>query len=463
MSTWGDLLGGGGGGVGAESFFVWAVLYSLVQSVLQPVLTDLTQLLNAAAIDAGVHQVLTPAELASMVVKNLIDPGSAAGVAAASGIDGNDFTLMIEDAGEPPGLETVLEMWRRGYVPWADGGPEVASVERAILTSRIYDYWAPAIQQMGQVPISPADTVEATLKGQRPQTDMETEAYASGIDAERFQILLDTAGDPLAPGELRELLNRKLIPLAGVGPTETSFQQGIYEGRQKDKWWQLSAALAEYIPPPRSIATLQSHGVIDEATAAGLYQDSGLTPELAATYAQSATSIRVATHTQLTEANILKLYSDGLATADQATAMLEQLSIPAPVIAYLLELQDFNEAARAYEAAVNRVGTLYLGRHITRPSAVAALGQLDVPAAAQQRLMQIWDEQLVVDIPKLTVAEVTDAYEYQIMDVPTALGKLGALGYAPYDAWVILSDKNKGALPGGPPAGTGPGGVESPA
>lgn len=460
MSSFGDLFGAQGRGTGAESFLLWGVAYGFVQALLTPVFMDLQQNLAADAIDAGVHQVLSPADLASMVVKNILAEGNAASVAAASGITPGDFQAMVENTGEPPGLETVLEMWRRGYIGWADQGPESASVERAILTSRIYDYWSGAIQQMANVPISPADAIEATLKGQRPQADMQTEAYASGIDPTRFQILLDTAGNPPGPSELIELLRRGLIPLEGVGSAETSFQQGIYEGRSKDKWWHLYADLADYVPPPRSIATLQSHGVIDEAAAAKLYQDAGLTPELAGIYAASAVAVRVAAHTQLTEANILRLYYDQLVTADVATTMLGNLGITGAVAKYLLELQDFNRAEAAYNSAVTRIGSLYVGRKITRQTAVDSLGHLDVPAAAVAHLFATWDAEVNANVKPLTAAEVCDAFEYGIVSQAEGQSELEQLGYTAHDAWVKLSIKAKGPLPGEPGAGAAPGGGE---
>lgn len=453
MSSFGDLFGAQGRGTGAESFLLWGVAYGFVQSLLAPVFLDIQQHLNILGIDAGVHQVLSPADLASMVVKNIVVEGDASGDAAASGITANDFQRMVENTGEPPGLETVLEMWRRQFIGFADQGPESPSVERAILTSRIYDYWSPIIEQMAHIPVSPADAVEAVLKGQRPQPDMETEAYASGIDAERFQLLLDTAGDPPGPSELVELLRRKLIPLEGVGPTVTSFQQGIFEGRSKDKWWPLYADLAVYVPPPRSIATLQSHGVIDEAKAAQLYQDAGLTPELAGIYAASAVAVRVAAHTQLTETNVLKLYYNRLVDAATATTMLGNLGISGPTAAYLLELQDFNRAEAAYNSAVSRIGSLYVGRKITRQSAVDALGHLDVPAAAVAHLFATWDAEVAADVKPLTAAEVDDAFYYQIISQDEAIAQLVELGYTPHDAWVKLSIKAKGALPNPPGAG----------
>lgn len=453
MAGLGSLLGEGST---AAQFLLWGVAYGFAQALLQPEFVALQQdIWRQQPI-----QIFSPEILADMVVKNIVTQDAGANEAADSGLDGAHFANLVLNTGEPPGLETVLEAARRSIIAWDYVDPETPSVEGAIRTSHIYDYWYSALRQMGDVsqpnggiPISPADAVEATLRGQRPQPDMEAEAGLSALNAERFQILLDTAGRPPAPGELGTLLNRQLIPLEGVGPDVTSYQQGIYEGDNKDKWWELLSRTAEYIPPPRSITTLESHGVIDAADAATLYQYNGLTPQLAGIYAASAVATKIAGNKALTAANVEKLYYDRLIDAATATAQLGDLGYAPATAAYVLELQDFNRAAVTFNAAVTTVGRLYTSRKVDRAATVAALTQLDVPAAAISQYMGVWDTEAAANVKTLTEGQITAALYYGVMSQAEAQAALEAIGYTPYDAWVVLSDRTHGPLPNQPAPG----------
>lgn len=438
-----------GEGATASQFLLWGVAYGFAQALLAPDMEALQQFVWRQQ----TIRTLSPADLADMVIRNIRTESDAAAEAANSGIDADRFHDMVLDTGEPPGLELAMEMLRRGIIPVGTGAPGEASFTAMVATSRLRPEWLQALLAAQEVPISAADAVEATLRGQRPQADMEAEAFATGINADRFQILLDTAGRPPALGELLELKRRGLIPDMGLGPDDLTFQQGIAEGDTKNKWLPRYLDLADYIPPPRSIATLQSHGVIDTATAAQLYQANGLSPQLAGIYAASAVAVKVAAHKALTVATVEKLYADRLMDNPTAATMLGQLGYDPAEATYLLELVDFNRNATAYNQAVTTVGRLYTAHKVTRPATIAALQALDVPADAVTHLMGTWDAEVAANVTPLTAAQVADALAYGVKDQAWAMAALEHLGHTPHDAWVILSVRAHAALPDEPPEG----------
>lgn len=451
MAGLGDLFGAEST---ASQFLLWGVAYGFASALLGPNMLDIQQ----AAWRADPSQTLSPADLADLVVKNIMTQDDAADQAQSSGLSTDKFANLVLGTGEPPGLEMVLEMARRQFIAWDYVDPTTPTVEGAVRTSHIYDEWYAAIRQMGDVsqpgggtPISPSDAVEAALRNQRPLADMETEAGLSGLNPERFGILLDTSGNPPSPGELVEFARRQLIPLEGTGPNALTFQQGIYEGDSKDKWEPLYEKLLDYIPPPRSIATLQSHGVIDAATATALYAQNGLSPELAGIYAASAVATKVAANKAITEGNILKLYYDRLIDGPTATTMLGELGYDGPTSAYLLELQDFSRSAAVFNGAVTLVGRMYTSRKVTRTATIEALQQLDVPAGAITQYMGIWDTEIAANVRGLTEGQITAAFYYGIKDQAWCMAALEAIGYSPHDAWVILSARDHGPLPDEPP------------
>lgn len=451
MSSWEGFFGENST---ASQFLLWSVASQIVGSILAPIVAAVEQGTWQLAVEGSggaVRAAVAPADLADQVVRTILDSGTAETLATQSGVAPQDFARMVAGAGEPPGLDFMMQAYRRGYVPLGPTSPGTPSLLEGVATSRVYTYWSQVIEQMLSVPISPADAVEAVLRGQISQSDGETAAYANGVNASDFQILLDTAGNPPAPGELVELWRRGLIPAEGTGPDALTFQQGIYEGDAKDKWEPLYFKLTDYVPPPRTITTLLSHGAITEAQANAYFIQNGLSADLAAAYVTSATSEKLVSAKTLAESNVLKLYYDRLITSAEATPMLEQLGYTAADAAFLLELQDFTRAAAAYNSAVGRIGTLYTGRKITRASAVTALQSLDVPAATVTHLMSTWDAETAASIKTLTASEIADAYKYGVKAADWCITKLQDIGYDAHDAWVLISVANEAPAPNEPP------------
>lgn len=446
-----------GGIFGADSaaaqFLLWGVGYGIAESLLAPVLTAVRQGAYGKLPDVA----LSPDQLADMVLKAIKTEADAAGEAAMSGIPAGSFHDMVLDAGEPPGLEFVLEAWRRGYIEWGTGAPGEASVSAAIRTSRLRNEWAATIEKMAVLPIGVADAVDAVVEGQIPRAEGEQIAYQNGISAADFAILVNTRGNPPSVSELLELHRRKLIGLAGVGPDQTTVQQGIYEGATKDKWWTLLADLATTLPPPRTVTALERAGVITPAQAVDLYQQAGLSPEIAAAYSADASTSRVAAHKQLAESQIVALVESHLATPAEATAMLEDLGYTAEEAGFVLALAEHGVAARQYNAAVGRIRSLYVARKITRAEALASLGHLSVPADAVADLLATWDTEVAASVRTLTPAEIVDAFHLSLIDQAAAQGELVAIGYTAYDAWLLLSIKEKIPLPDRPAGGFGSG------
>lgn len=455
---WASIFGRGSIG---EQFLVWGVGQQVIGALLAPALQGVTNALWWAAThgSAGTLYVpVSPSDLASMVVRGITDKATAEGEASKSGVRPADFQLLVDNAGEPPGLQFLLEAWRRGYVGWDDAGVAAPSISRAIKTSRVYDYWEPVIQKMAQVPISPGEAVNAVLRGQIPHDQGQKAAYASGISADDFTVLLNSAGRPPAPGELITLFRRGYIPAEGTGPDAISVQQGIFEGDAKDKWWSYYLKLAEYLPPPRTITALERSGAIDAAEAQSLYQQQGLSPRLAAVYSKSVTAVKVAGSKQLAESQVLTLFETQTIDQGEATTYLQQLGYSTAEIAFLLEYADLAREVRVLNSAITHIGTLYVGHKITRAGAQSALAALRLPPARQANLLSTWDVEQRSTVRPLTPAQITDAWEYGVMDQATAQAELVHLGYTPYDAWVVLSVKNKAPLPDPPAQGpAGPG------
>lgn len=319
------------GGI-AEQILLYNVVGQLVSAVLGPEMELLARSVNELLQATP----LSPDQLADMVVKGHVDIGDATAYAKQSGVSPTDFQRMVDDAGEPPGLVFLLEAFRRGYIAQSGSGPENTSLEQGIRESRLHPKWTHVVEQMGLQPIGVADAVDAVVEGQIPYATGEHIAYLNGVGPDDFRILTNTRGNPPSPAELAELLRRGLIPLEGTGPDAISFQQGIFEGASKDKWYPYYAKLADYIPPPRTVTTLIHDGVVTDEEALALFKQNGLTDELAAKYVKSAHFSKGAAHKATISAELRSVarrgFMDGQLSEDRFRQLLDQANVSAEVI-----------------------------------------------------------------------------------------------------------------------------------
>ncbi len=128
------------------------------------------------------------------------------------------------------------------------------------------------------VDLSPADLAAAVVQSFMSHDDAAHEAAKSGIDGGRFSTLVNLAGDSLAPEGLAEALRRGLIPEHGSGADSTSFEQGIREGRLKNKWAGIVKELAIRWPTPVDALEALLEGQISEGDARTLYERFGGDP-----------------------------------------------------------------------------------------------------------------------------------------------------------------------------------------
>jgi len=421
---------------------LWNVGGQVFSAIVNPPLTQVQQDLWVKALSESGEAMFvapSPADLADWVERGLIDQGQAQGLAAKSGVRSEDFTRMVENAGEPPGVEWMQEAARRGFIPTGDAGPEAPSLTHGVATSRIYTYWLDVINQMSNRPLPTADLVDAVVRNQINGADGATMAWWNGINPDQFGLLIETAGNPPSPTELIEMVRRGKIPQHGTGADVLSFDQGIYEGDTKDKWIQVYEELITYIPPPRIVTTLYRSGAITAAQATQYFQDAGLSPELAAAYLKSVEGEKLAGTRQLAQGVVQELYEAQAISHADATTALNVLGYTNAQADFILELFDLRRETQALNKAINRVGALYTRHKITRTAAVAALGELGVTGDHQANLMATWDLQAASEVQEATISQLGKAVKYANLSPDIALVAAERLGYSAFDAWVALS------------------------
>jgi hypothetical protein len=443
----------GGGGIGGalqgllgsqavRSIAEWMMLQQLVQSVLSPLVAELQQ----SAFGQFPTLVAPPAELAAGVVRGHFDPGQAFAEAKKSGYDKVPFQLLLDNAGQPLPLQALLEAWRRQIIPQAGVGADSVSLEQGIRESDLKNKWTPVVEALQWQLANPGVVIEGWLRGQINEAPAREILKQNGIDDATATLMYKSAGRPISPEQAYSAFHRGLMPLAGEGGDAISVRQAFLESDIKNKWFDVWAALAEYRPPPRTVTALLREGVLNDAEAAAEFTKSGLSPALSAKYVLAAHHQKTLASKELTKADILAGYIDGLIPHDQALAGLVALDWAPDAAKLELDMADFRRNKALLDGAVTKVKTLYVARKISAETARDALAKLGVNAAGVTSLFGVWEIERANTVQRLTAAEWATAVKDGLVDEGQAVAQLIALGWTPFEAWVRIALGNKGSM-----------------
>lgn len=396
------------------------------------------------------EQLLTPADLASAVVRNFIGQGDALKIAAQQGVDAAMLTTLVHLSGDAPGPQQLAEALRRGAIPPSGTGPNSTSFEQGIAEGRLADKWAPVIKALSVLWPTPTDALDAALKGQITDDEGRQLYTRLGGDLEFYPWLLASIGDSPTPLEAAALAARGIIAEHGLGPDVLSYDQAVKESRYRNKWGPAYRQLSQHIPPPSTIVTMLAHRQLDEKTAHGLLLQNDMTEQLAAAYVGEAEYQAISDYRGLTESAVVDMYIAHVITRPQAVSILGVLHVSEQAAGLLLDYADLRYVVDSMNKSVQRIAALFVGRKIGQSTAIDALAKLGISAAATDQMIQDWELQAAANVKTLTETQIVDAWYYQIIDEAEAISALGAVGYTPYDAWVVLSIKAKTPIPGKP-------------
>ncbi|HEV2317278.1 MAG TPA: hypothetical protein VGV89_06870, partial [Thermoplasmata archaeon] len=263
--------------------------------------------------------------------------------------------------------------------------------------------------------------------------------------------LLASIGDSPTPLEASAMAARGIIKETGIGPGVLSYQQAVKESRYRNKWGPAYRALSEHIPPPSTIVTLLAHRQLAAAEAHRLLLENDMSEALAAAYVGEAEYTAISDYRGLTESAVIDMYIAHVLTRDQAVQVLGVLHVSEQAAGLLLDYADLRYVVDSMNRSVQRIATLFTSRKIGQQAAADALSHLGISATAVDQIIQDWELQAAVNVKTLTETQIVDAFYYEIIPPAEAIADLGAIGYTPYDAWVLLSLKAKTPLPGKPP------------
>ena len=395
--------------------------------------------------------ILSPADAASAVVRNFLTTEQGTHIASLNGLAGTTFDTLIHLSADAPGPQQLAEALRRGLVEARGTGAGSTSFQQGIAEGRLADKWAPVIEGLSKLWPTPVDALDASVKGVFGAAEGKALYERLGGDPEFYSWLLYSIGEGPTPLEAATLAYRGIIPWNGSGPTVTSYEQAVKESRYRDKWAESYKLLAQHIPTPTETTTWLAHKLIDEKSAHGFLLEAGLDSTVASAYIAEAQYEAISDYRGLTASAVIDMYVGHLVTRDQAVQLLEALHVSPAAAGLELDYADMRYAIASIQQSVSRISTLFTGRKISAQTARDALTKLGISSGAIADIIADWELASAADVKTLTATQIVDAWYYTALTEAEALESLQAIGYTPFDAWVLLSNKAKGPLPGKPP------------
>lgn len=401
-------------------FSVGAIVREFVSVVIAPYAQDAANV----SWSSDPTQPLSPAEVAVAVIKGHMDPGAASDEARKSGLNPSRFEIMMQNTGEPPGLQQLAEALRRDII---DRG----TFEKGVRQSRVRNEWTDTLVALRYSPVAAGEVLNGAVQGHLNKEDARHRIDIAGIDPDNFDWLYETHGRPPGTVELLHLMNRGEITPAEV-------EQAIRESNIKNKYIPALMKLARVIPPMRTVVAAVRQSVLTPQRGIEKLRELGYNAEDAAMLVGEATSTKHQRTRDLNESQTMQLYSEGFITRAQLDELLTTLGYDSTEIAWLVSLADHARHVRFQQSAITAVHSRFVGHHIDSAQASTSLDQIGVTAAARDDLITLWQHERTAHVATLTRADLKAAHKHGLITIGEWEKRLLNMGYSQEDILIIV-------------------------
>ena len=367
---------------------------------------------------------ISPADAALAYLRGNLSQSQAENVAVQWGVSPDSFQTLVDNTGEPLGLEQLLEARRRGFI-------DEATLQKGILQSRVRNEWIDTAEKLAYSPMTVSDAVNATVQNQMDQSTAEDIANQNGLEPGQFAILLSTAGEPLSRTEMEQLYNRGEV-------TEAQVEQALRESRLKNKYNSLAFALHTKLLDTGQIADGVLFGTITHADAVAKAMQWGYSAEDASTIAQSAVNRKLQTERQQVMTAIVAMYENNAVSLEDATTLASNLGFEQSQADFIFQAAEFRRNEKLVTAAMSAIRSKYIGHHIEESQAQAYIDALGLPTSQRDQVLQLWTIEREANVLTLTVAQIVKAATNNLITSDDAMTRLMAKGLNQTDATLLL-------------------------
>lgn len=367
---------------------------------------------------------LSPADLALANLRGEMDTTTMLGYAKQLGMDANDMQVLINNTGEPPGIQEMLFLWRRQLI-------SKDRLERAIRQSRVRDEWIDAVELLAHEPMSTADAARAVVEGYMSPDEGAVIADQNGLDAAHWPLILESWGRPLSHEQMLTLMHRGQA-------TRDQVVQAMKESDIKDKYIDQAIDLGRALIPERLIVQALSKSVITHDAAHTALTERGYNDDDAEVLLKLGTSERTTAAHALSRTDILNMYGDALLTHAAAQKHLEALGFSAGDAGSLLDLQDVKAQAATRRTTQRAVEAALKAKHITQQEAINQLEAAGIAHNQASNLVDEWTQQRGAVVRTLTEAQTIKAGGAGLLSEQETYDRMRGLGYNQQDALILM-------------------------
>lgn len=401
-------------------------IFGIIPAAFQ-YLKDLGQIVSQPALNEAWSEYpsipLSPADLADMVERNIIEQADGEAAAAQSGLGKEQFDLLVLNTGEPIGIDQALTLWLRGAM-------NDDFLEKTVYYSRVRNEFLPYIKALAHHQMSPADAIEIALKRVDTQDNARKYFAEGGGLPDQFDVLLAAAGSPIGPEAAANLLAHGVIDKA-------TFDSVVAHSRINPMFTQLVADThLKWLSVYQIGEALKAGTVTPQVAAEWLVQDGYNADQAAAFTGGSATGKTVKPKSE-TESLILEEYQAMLMSEAEATSMLAQLGYSQGEITLLLELATAKQILAQRNQAVGKVRTLFITKKITKGQASTDLDALGIATQARDAFIASWTVEQTTNIKQFSEAQIGSFLKKGLITATEAVSRWEAMGYVTADAQLL--------------------------
>lgn len=368
---------------------------------------------------------LSPGEAAAMVVQGILTLDQGAAIARISSVEREDFERLVRVNGLPPGVETGLELWRRGAITEGE-------FETLVRQGHTKTEYIDPLKQLKHDHLSPEVAAQMVVQSIVTEEAGAKIAALSGTTAEDFHNMVLVRGRPPGPAEALDWLRRGIL-------TEADFAQVIRESNVKTKYTGSYLEALERLPTLVQVRSMFKSGTIPRSRAENLLHKHGWAPDIITAYLDAVTQAKKPSHHELTEAQTIALYQSGLRTREEALADLDGIGYNQHDAGELLDLADARRVNSARSAALNRIHREFVAGLLNEETVSQALDQLKIVPTVKDDLLAAWDVERTSVTKTLTEAQVARGVKLKLIEPNDGATRLYNMGYSEADAHLLLS------------------------
>lgn len=353
--------------------------------------------------------------------------------AAGSGIDLDRLRVEANLAGLPPGAETLLSMWNRGYIT-------EEALDSGIREGHMKTKWLQAFKRMRWWIPSPQEIAAARLRTWLTKDEANELGALHGVSPDLMELLFLNRGRPASPTQMWTAHARKIIGPRGVPTEYEDHAKAIAISDIRPEYAEMLWGIRFAYPSLFQLSRLVQSSAIDPDTAALWASYNRYGPDVIAPLTVYWRTLHGGASKEATKTEIGDEFEGGYITEAEFRAALTNLGYTGNAQEVEVELGNARRLKKWRESTVDAIAKAYLAHAIDDAAALSELGEANVTGDAAQMLLRWWAMERRVTVRELTDAQLVKAFGHGIITEAVALGRLQELGLSAADAQIRLQE-----------------------